>query len=153
MDDVALHRFEGDLILRLLELGHAVGPTGALQLSVHTGGDAIAVACRLGGTEHRVEIAPADAATLGLELAHRALQLVERCAGEGGAAGELPRDAVVLDVDELSADDVSELALGLVEHEVTVVGDASLASARLCAAGASLDAGVFVIEVERSCAS
>jgi hypothetical protein len=141
MPEDALHRFHGELLMRLLEAGHGVGDEGSVVLSLTSAGDAIVVECRIAERRERIEVDDADAAVLGLELVHRAVDLVERCTAVAGASS----DGMLIDSD--GSLDASELLVELASMPITLVLDEHAAVWRLCVR----ERLAFVVAIERGC--
>lgn len=137
----ALHRFHGELLMRLLEAGHGVGDEGSVVLSLTSAGDEIVVECRVGDRRERIEVDDADAAVLGLELVHRAVDLVERCTTDAPGSS----DGVLIDSDGTL--DSSELIVELARMPITLVIAEHAAAWRLCVR----ERGAFVVAIERDC--
>jgi hypothetical protein len=129
MDDSSVHRFHGELLLRLIEAGHGVGAEGDLRLSLTSTGSSVVLDCLADDARERLEVEGAEAAVLGLELVHRAVALIERCA-EGRAPRDRPRRTVVIDND--GSREPAELLVELADTPVTVVVAAEHADMRLC---------------------
>jgi hypothetical protein len=146
MDDEALHRFHGDLLMRLLEAGHGVGNDGGVLLSLRSAGDAVVVECRVEGQLERVRVDDADTAILGLELVHRAVELVERCASTtGDPVGSA--EGIYVAAETLSELDRSNLLVELADESVTLVAAEDIAAWRACW---TVD-GAAIVAIERSC--
>ncbi len=141
MSRESLHRFHGELLMRLVEAGHGIGADGDVVLSLTSAGETIVVECRGEGVREQIEVDDADAAVLGLELVHRAVDLVERCTAGADPIG----DGMVLDSD--GSIEVSELVVELAEAPITLVADPQHASTRMCVR----EGGVWVVEIDDSC--
>lgn len=142
MPDEALHRFHGELLLRLLEAGHGIGDDGDVVLSLTSAGDAIVVECWVDDRRERIEVDDADAAVLGLELVHRAVDLVERCVATAGGSS----DGMIVDTD--GSLEPSDLVVELAEAPITLVADPGRAVWRLCVRERS----AWVVAIEQGCA-
>lgn len=141
MDEAALHRFHGELLLRLLEAGHGIGTDGGVLLSLTSTGDSIVVDCRVDDRHERIEVDGADAAVLGLELVHRAVDLVERCV----ATADDSTDGMIIDSD--GSLEPSEIVVELAATPITLIADERDATWRLCVR----EREAFVIAIERPC--
>jgi hypothetical protein len=140
MDEEALHRFHGELLMRLLEVGHGVGADGNVVLSLTSAGDTIVVECRVDDRRERVEVDDAEAAVLGLELVHRAVDVVDRCATAGGST-----DGLIIDSD--GSIESSALIVELADTPITLIVDERVAAWRLCVR----ERGMFVVPIEIGC--
>jgi hypothetical protein len=141
MSEEALHRLHGELLLRLLEAGHAVGSEGDVQLSLVSRGNTIVVACRVEDRHESIEVDDADAAILSLELVHRAIDLVGRCTALAPGAGA----TILIDTD--ASIELAELVLELADAPISVVTDAASARWRLCVRSRE----AVVVDIEATC--
>jgi hypothetical protein len=147
MDDEALHRFHGELLMRLLEAGHGVGSDGDVVLWLTSAGDTIVVECRVEDRRERIEVDETDATVLGLELVHRAVDLVERCVATATATVTATgtSDGMIIDTD--GSIEQSELVVELAAMPITLVADERDAAWRLCVR----ERGAFVVALELGC--
>jgi hypothetical protein len=143
MSEQALHRLHGELLLRLLEAGHAVGSEGDVQLSLVSRGNAIVVACRVEERHESIEVDDADAAILSLELVHRAVDLVGRCTAVAPGSGA----GILIDSD--ASVELAELVLEIADAPISVVTDAASARWRLCVRSRE----AVVVDIEATCES
>jgi hypothetical protein len=141
MSDEALHRFHGELLLRLLEAGHGVGAEGDVQLSLTSRGNTIVVACQVEDRHESIEVDDADAAILSLELVHRAVDLVGRCTAVAPGSGP----GIVIDSD--ASIEMAELVVEIADAPISVVADADDARWRLCVRARE----AVVVEIDVPC--
>ena len=143
MGDQQLHRFHGELLMRLLEAGHGIGTDGDVVLSLTSTGDSIVVECSVDGRREWIEVDGADAAVLGLELVHRAVDLVERCVPTAEGSG----DDMIIDTD--GSLELSEIVIELAATPITLIADEREAAWRLCVR----ERAAFVVAIEAPCAT
>lgn len=141
MSDEQLHRFHGELLMRLLEGGHGIGTDGSVVLSLTSTGESIVVECSVDDRRERIEVDGADEAVLGLELVHRAVDLVGRCV----ATAEGSSDGMIIDSD--GSLETTEVLIELADAPITLIADEQRASWRLCVR----EREAFVVAIELPC--